>query len=279
MGSLRISVHPLFFIFGLYYALRGDILIFIVYTFSALAHEIGHSLCADKYGYRLNKIKLMPFGAIAKGNIDGLKLKDEIRIALAGPLVNAFIALFFIALWWIEPITYAFTDTAVLANLSLFLVNLAPAKPLDGGRILFASLALKFGDKKAEIVCKILSLVLSGIFFALFIISLVARVFNFSALFFGAFLLIGTLEKNKESKYIRIYSTLKEDRLLRGAPVKIQAVSKDISIKRLLSILDDRAVNEIEVYDKDIKIAYLTQSKINEIIEKGDLYKTVKEYV
>ena len=88
MGGIKLSVHPLFFIFGLFYALTGRIFVFLIYTICAVAHEIGHSLVANSIGYKLNKIKLMPFGAVVSGNIDGLKLKDEIKIALAGPLVN-----------------------------------------------------------------------------------------------------------------------------------------------------------------------------------------------
>ena len=92
MGGLRLYVHPLFLIFGAYYALTGKILIFIIYTLSAVVHELGHSFAAAGLGYRLNKITLMPFGAVASGDIDGLKLKDEIKIALAGPLINLAIA-------------------------------------------------------------------------------------------------------------------------------------------------------------------------------------------
>ncbi len=279
MVGIKFAVHPLFLIFGFYYALSGEILVFIIYTLSALAHEIGHSLCADKYGYKLNKITLMPFGAVASGNISGLKLKDEIRIALAGPLVNLIIALFFVASWWIKPEIYAVTDTLVLANFSLALINLLPAKALDGGRVLFALLALKIGDKKATLTCRLLGLGFSLVFIVLFIISLTQNIFNFSTLFFALFLLVGALEKNTQNKYVKVYSSLKKDKLMRGASVKIHAISKDMRLKKLLSILDERAVNEIEVYDGEDKIAYLTQKKINEIMENGDLYMPVKNYI
>ena len=80
MDGLKLSVHPLFYAFGLYYAVTGKILAFIIYTLSAVIHEIGHSVVASKSGYRLNRITLMPFGAVVKGDIDGLKLKDEIKM-------------------------------------------------------------------------------------------------------------------------------------------------------------------------------------------------------
>ncbi len=279
MGGLKFSVHPLFFLFGIYYALTGKILIFLIYTLSALAHEIGHSLCAERYGYRLNKIMLMPFGAVAKGNIDGLKLKDEIFIALAGPLVNFCIVIFFVAIWWIFPEVYAFTDTVVFANLSLALINLIPAKSLDGGRVLFALITLKAGDKKANLVVKILAVVFSIIFLGVFVFSILINKINFSALTFGLFILVCGLSKDRGNKYIKAYFSLSNTRLDRGAEVKTHAVSTNMTIKKLLSILDERAVNKVEVYHLGNLKATLSQAKINEIMEKGDLYKTVKDYV
>ena len=77
MGGIRYNVHPLFFVVGLYYAVSGRIFIFLVYSFTALIHETGHAIAAEKAGYKLNKITLTPFGAIAKGNIEGLWKKHR----------------------------------------------------------------------------------------------------------------------------------------------------------------------------------------------------------
>ena len=100
MAGLKVSIHPLFFLFGLCYALTGKIFIFLIYTFSAVAHEIGHSLVAAGKGYKVNKLVLMPYGAVISGDTD-LSVEDQISIAVAGPLVNLLIALFFVASWWV----------------------------------------------------------------------------------------------------------------------------------------------------------------------------------
>ena len=97
MGGIKLTVHPLFFAFSFYYALTGRFLVFVMYTVTAVAHELGHSFAATNAGYKLNKITLMPFGAVVKGDIEGLKLSDEIKIALAGPILNIAIALFFVS--------------------------------------------------------------------------------------------------------------------------------------------------------------------------------------
>ena len=129
MGGIKLNVHPLFFLFGFYYALTGKVFVFIIYTVTAVVHELGHSFAAAGAGYRLNRITLMPFGAVVRGDIDGLKFSDEIKIALAGPLLNLAIGLLFVAIWWIYPESYAFTDIVAEANFSLALVNFLPIFP------------------------------------------------------------------------------------------------------------------------------------------------------
>ena len=111
-------------------------MIFILSTLVALQHELAHAFAAAKLGYRLNKVVLMPFGALIDGDLEGLTKKDEICVALAGPICNLFTAILFVALWWMYPATYPFTDTAFYASVSIFAVNLIPAYPLDGGRVL-----------------------------------------------------------------------------------------------------------------------------------------------
>ena len=277
MGSLTFSVHPLFYIFGFYYALTGRIFIFIVYTVSAVIHEIGHSIVSANCGYRLNKIKLMPFGAVVMGCFENVRLKDEIVIALAGPFINLAIALFFIAIWWIFPTLYAFTDIVVEANLSLFLINVLPAYPLDGGRVVKALLKTRLSEDRAELICKSLGIFLSAVFVAFFILS-VFSVPNFSILFFASFILFGVLSKSGDSKYMKIFAGVSQNKLLLGVPVKINAVSKDITIKRLIGILDANCVNQIQVFCDGEYVISLHQAEICDIISKASLYDKLAEY-
>ena len=237
MGGISLSVHPLFFVFGIYYAGTGRIFVFLVYTVCAVMHELGHSFVASNAGYRLNKITLMPFGAVVKGDIDGLKLKDEIKVALAGPLLNLAVGLFFVATWWIYPESYAFTDIVAEANFSLAMVNFLPIFPLDGGRVVSAILTQRFGEKKSSIICKVLGGVFAVFLLALFIVTIFNTI-NLSLLFFALFVTFGAFGKGRENKYVKAYSTLSENNLMRGVPIKRTAVSKNVTVKRLLSLID-----------------------------------------
>ena len=92
----------------------------------AVQHECAHAFAAAKLGYKLNKIVLMPFGAVIDGDMRGITFKDEIFVAICGPLCNLITAAFFVAVWWFAPTMYAFTDTAFYSSLAIALVNLLP---------------------------------------------------------------------------------------------------------------------------------------------------------
>ncbi|MBQ3116026.1 MAG: site-2 protease family protein [Clostridia bacterium] len=279
MGGLSLTVHPLFFICGIYYSLTGKLFVFLICTVTALAHELGHSFVAGGCGYRLNKITLMPFGAVVKGDIEGLKFLDEMKIAIAGPVLNIFIGLFFIAFWWIFPEIYAYTDVIVSTSLSMALVNMLPAFPLDGGRVLSAYLSMKFGTKVAERTCKITGSALAFILLAIFLITAIKGTLNVSLLFFGLFVLFGALGRARENKYVKVYSAVNKEKLKHGIAIKRQAVDKSVTLKKLLSILDENAMNEIEVYDGEYKKAVFTDQKIKKLLEKGDLYSPIEKYI
>ena len=122
---------------------------------SVVLHELGHALVARGSGVPAKGIILLPIGGItildeAHAIPDPINAwKRDIRIAVAGPLVNLFIAgLSALVLLAAIP---GFSLTArplldprallrsiVWANLYLGLFNLLPAYPMDGGRALRA---------------------------------------------------------------------------------------------------------------------------------------------
>ena len=277
MGGVNFSVHPLFFLFGLYYAFTGRIFVFIVYTLTAIVHELGHSLAAQRRGYRLNKIVLMPFGALISGE-DDLSVKDQTAIALAGPLTNFCIGLFFVACWWLFPETYVFTDVAAEANFAIATVNFLPVFPLDGGRILYSVLAQKFSKKTAKKVSFAVGITVAVALFGLFILS-VFFTLNLSLLFFSLFVLFGAAFRGKENDYVRLFSGVDAAKLKRGVPYKKQAIDGSATLMRLIRILDPDAVNEVAVFENGKGIALLSQEKITEMIKNGEFSAPIKDFL
>jgi Zn-dependent protease/CBS domain-containing protein len=118
---------------------------------SVLLHELGHAGVAKRYGIRTTEIVMYPIGGVARLERSP-KPREELWIALAGPLVNVLIAAALFAYLGyvgakIDPAALATpSDGNLLArvaigNLILAGFNMIPAFPMDGGRVLRALLA------------------------------------------------------------------------------------------------------------------------------------------
>jgi len=115
-------------------------------------HELGHSLTAMHFGVGVRRILLMPIGGMAEFDSIPREPRREFLITIAGPAVNfAIVALlwFFVNFpegWDIGAGPTSFSDLArylLIWNLAMGIFNLIPVFPMDGGRILRASLATR----------------------------------------------------------------------------------------------------------------------------------------
>lgn len=273
-------VHPLFLLVGVWYAFTGELFLFLISAVVALQHELAHAFVAAKLGYKLNSVVLMPFGAVIDGELDGITLKDEISVAVWGPLCNLITAAFFVAIWWFAPTVYAFTDTAFQASISIALVNFLPAYPLDGGRILRCALARAYAKeqtneedaaKKAERICRIVSVIISLFLLLLFILLAVRGKGNFSLLVFGLFLLVSAFgNKDKSATYARMDFSV-TDVLERGAEIRHVAVTDSLPIKDALKFVSKDYYLVLEVYDERQEFSfYLPQNKLAELFLQVD---------
>ncbi len=105
---------------------------------SVLLHELGHSVVALRYRIPVRSITLFLFGGVAQIGAEPPSAIAEFFIAIAGPIVSLALAIFFYAL---EPALSGAEPLLGLAkylayiNMALFLFNLIPGYPLDGGRV------------------------------------------------------------------------------------------------------------------------------------------------
>lgn len=276
--KLKFSIHPLFFVLGIYFAVIGKVFSFVVFTLTALIHELGHSLKAESLGYKLNRIVLMPYGAIVSGETQDMSNIDQIKTAVAGPLVNVVTVIFFVCLWWITPQVYPYTELAVIASLSIATVNLLPAYPLDGGRILLACLSLYMEQKSAYKLVKRISIGIALCILGLFVYSLFSTA-NVSLLFFSAFILVSNFNKHKDLNYVLIAGLYNFKGIKRGKRIKRIGVSTSTTIKTLLSNFSSGELLECEVFNEsltlvkklspDMVVKLITSAQVNETIEQA----------
>ncbi len=181
--------------------LNQVLFLYIVIVISAVIHECAHGATAyylgdptakdagrltlnplvhmDLFGTVILPVFLLLTGGIFIGyakpvpyNPDNLKDKKygSLKVALAGPLSNLFIALVFglflrffsgtiLANEVIPPTFLSFITTIVIINIALALFNLIPFPPLDGSKVLY--------DLSPKLGVRVMNLGASGIILAL----------------------------------------------------------------------------------------------------------------
>ena len=238
---------------------------------------MGHSVAAERLGYRLKSIMLMPFGALVSGEQELFSYSDEIKIAIAGPMVNILTALLFVALWWLVPEIYPYTDVAVFASVTLATVNLLPCYPLDGGRLVLAFLSRRIKRKTAVKIVKISGFVLFAALLCLFIISVFNTV-NFSLLFFSLFVLVGNAGAGDKYAYVRIFAGVDMRAVAKGREIKKIAVLSTTEIKRLYKFAGANDVVDLCVFSATGKIKLtLPADKVSKLLSEGKPYLSVEE--
>jgi len=146
-------------------ALFGGLSIICLFACVVL-HELGHSLVAQRFGVAVREIVLLPIGGVARLLSEPRKPLHELLIALAGPLVNVVISLGLLLVLGgapLEPGSLASLHKQALgaptghslllflfySNVVLAVFNMVPALPMDGGRVLRATLSFFVGQVRA----------------------------------------------------------------------------------------------------------------------------------
>lgn len=109
-----------------------------------LLHELGHSYVAKKHGTNIQSITLFLFGGVASMEEIPRDPKIEFKMALAGPSVSLLIGSILIIVYELFKTGGPYLRLVWLLgyiNIILFIFNLIPAFPMDGGRVLRAWLA------------------------------------------------------------------------------------------------------------------------------------------
>lgn len=163
--GIPIRIHWTLLLFLPYVALRlagalgvgtplwGWIAAVALFTSVAL-HELGHAVIAIGRGYPVRDIVLTPIGGVAFLARAPGRARDEFMIAIAGPIVSLLLAL---ACWFGSgpllaaglPEPGATLGLIGTINMALFVFNLIPCFPMDGGRVFRAWQTTRVGRLEA----------------------------------------------------------------------------------------------------------------------------------
>ena len=265
---MKIALHPLFIALGIATAIFGGLPIYLIYALTALLHECGHIFCASRMGFKCEKISLMPYGASAICSIEGIRAKEELKLALAGPAVNAFLCVVCAGLWWFYPVTYAYTDTVFSANAVMLAVNLLPAYPLDGGRAVGSLLSLFMREKIVKIIIRASSVAISLSLIFVFIFAFR----NVTLLIFSLFLLCSAFER--EGVLIRMGFRAKK--IKRGREVRHIILTESSTFQDALRYVNDGKYCVFQ-YFSDGMLDEVTEEELFELLETHSIYDKVFE--
>ena len=196
------------------YVLIGLLFIFVI------MHEFGHALMARRFGIKTRDIIISPIGGVAR--LEGLPFvaKQELLVALAGPMVNVVLVIIFIGVQLLNdgyfiPRTFRinaalfpndFIANLLTVNVALVVFNMIPAFPMDGGRVLRALLAMLLGDKlKATNIASII-----GQLFAVLFIAYGMYTNSYVLVFVGLFVMVTA---RSEYRQLRLASKMSETKL------------------------------------------------------------------
>lgn len=252
MEKLRFKVHPTFLIFAIILIYFGQGFLFVNYLCVILLHEFSHAFVARSLGYNLTSISLIPFGVSLDMSSFNMSPKDEIKIALAGPLLNAFLCLVLFMLWWIFPNTYNYTLLFFYANFVTCVFNLLPAFPLDGGRIFRGLFSLKMYKKTAIKLCKIINIFVISCLLFLFVYSLFFTP-NFTYLFVAFCVATGLFEtdKNNGYTYVKFISQKKNKKVLK---IKNLYVSSSEQLYKIYKYINNFSYINLYIFDKNNRL-------------------------
>lgn len=170
VGETVVRVHVTFLLLVAWYAwgayaaggptsaVRGTAFLLALFA-CVLLHEFGHIGMARRFGVRTPDVVLLPIGGLARLERIPEEPRQELLIALAGPVVTLVLCGLFALVVRLQgtalapghgaPWEWSLPLALFAANAGLLVFNLLPAFPMDGGRMLRAALASRLGFGRA----------------------------------------------------------------------------------------------------------------------------------
>ncbi len=215
-----LKISPLLLPLTVILVITDNIKLYLIAYFVMAIHEFAHLLVAYIIGLRAESIIFSAFGVnLRLKNRIINTLSEEIILYGAGPLVNGILALVFI--YFNNIIFYRL-------NITLFILNLLPIIPLDGGMIALRLLSYRYGKKTAKKVLNGFSAISGvGMLFLAIYLTIKGQI-NLSMFIISVFL-IGNILTGKEKYNTDLIGSLVSHKK-HSNKTKITVINEDYSI-------------------------------------------------
>ena len=253
----------------------GGAVLFILSLFACVViHEFGHAFAARHFGIPTRDITLLPIGGVSRMERIPDNPRQELWIALAGPLVSlavaAAIRFFLWAVYAPTPMSqmlqlaswteiYPFVVQLMVANGLLAVFNLLPAFPMDGGRIFRALLARRMDYSRAT---RIAANVGQGV---AFIFALVGMVGNPFLLLVALFIWIGA---EQEAALAEMKFALRGIRVSQVTVTDFKTISPSDTLAHPVQLMLHGSQQDFPVVDAGQLVGILTRRELLSALSK-----------
>ena len=112
----------------------------VILYLAILLHEASHAVVARRFGAQVSSITLHFLGGMTAVEGESRSPKQEFWVAVVGPLTSIAVGLVSLGAWFLVPpgLVRVGIEGMAGANLLIGVLNLLPAMPLDGGRVLMS---------------------------------------------------------------------------------------------------------------------------------------------
>lgn len=242
--------------------------------FWIIIHELAHYFVLLKLNIELDKFKVHILGArLEIKDFEDLSSRERLIICFAGPILNFIVALISFCIYkTILKNQYLYSTCEI--NLVLFIFNLLPAYPLDGGKILGAILEKNMIFKDVNNILTKISYLLGSVFILLsFYAFFILKNLNITSLLAGIIIIYLSYNERRKVMYIIMGDiSKKKERLINKKYIesRVTSVYCEQDMVNLLRIIDKNRFNIFYVLDEDMNLLYIL--KENEIV---NILKTV----
>lgn len=138
----RVKIHFSFYAALIYFIISGGWGRFLTMAALVFAHETGHLLAALLLGLKAEKILITPIGQrLAVRDFYSEPRYKRIAVLISGPIVSLVLS--------VMALFTGFGGNIAGMSMALFIINLLPVMPLDGGGIAMTLLGGIMGDIRA----------------------------------------------------------------------------------------------------------------------------------
>lgn len=222
-----------------------------------LVHELGHGLAASYYKWPIYRLMILPFGGELETDAFGHRpWKEEVYVVLAGPFQH--VLLFFIAfiLNQFNLFTGQYYDLFQQMNMMILVVNLLPALPLDGGKLVFLMLARMQPFILAHAWTIKISLIFTFIFMGLIICF---APWHMNSWMLASFLLFSIWKDRKQHRFYFLRFLLNKGE---GTKIKQLTLSGEVSVMAALEHFLKNKQHEVIVKENGKTIGMITESQL-----------------